>query len=76
MNIEMELVTNSPTVVVVLWFALHMLDTHNSIDFEYELIHRAIGLSSLGVVLRDIPERGRSSTIPVACKRYIRRSIT
>ena len=62
-------------VVVVLWFAIHMLDTQNSIDFEYELAHRAIILSSLGVVLRGIPERGRSSTIPVACKRCIKRSI-
>ena len=47
------------TVVVVLWVALHILDPHNSIDFEYELTHRAIILSSLGVALRVMPERGR-----------------
>ena len=46
------------TVVVVLWVALHIVDPHNSIDFEYELTHRVSSLSSLGVVLRVMPERG------------------
>ena len=45
-------------VVVVLWVALHILDPHNSVDFEYELIYWASSLSSLGVVLRVMPERG------------------
>ena len=36
----------------------------------------AIILSSLGVVLRGIPDRGFSSTFPVACKCCRRRSIT
>jgi hypothetical protein len=45
--------------VVVLWVALHILDPHNSIDFEYELTHRVSSLSSLGVVLRVMPDRGR-----------------
>ena len=47
------------TVVVVLWVVLHILDPQNSIDFEYELTHRAIRLSSLGVVVRVMPGRGR-----------------
>ena len=47
------------TVVVVLCVALHILDSHNSVDFEYKLIYWASSLSSLGVVLRVMPERGR-----------------
>ena len=36
----------------------------------------AIRLSSLCVVLRGLPDRGPSSTIPFACKRFIRPSVT
>ena len=42
---------------------------------SFLLAHRNISLSFLGVVLRGLPDRGRSSTIPVSYKRCIRRSI-
>ena len=40
------------------------------------IAHRNIRLSSLRLVLWGLPDRGRSSTIPVASKLCIRRSIT
>jgi len=43
---------------------------------RFLLAHWAISISSLGVVLLDMSDLGRSSTIPVTCKRCIRRSIT
>jgi hypothetical protein len=41
-----------------------------------QLNRRRFSLSSLGVVLCGLLDRRRSSTIPVACKRCIRRSFT
>jgi hypothetical protein len=43
---------------------------------RFMLAYRAISLSSLGVVLRDVPDRRRSPIIPVAGKRSTRRPIT
>ena len=43
---------------------------------RFFLAHRAISLSSIGVVFRRVLYRGCSSTIPVASKRCIRWSIT
>jgi hypothetical protein len=42
---------------------------------RFILAYRAISLSSLGVVLRDVPDRRRSPIIPVVGKRSTRRPI-
>jgi hypothetical protein len=49
------------------------LDNKNIKIYKKKLIcaHRIISLSSIDIVLRGLPDRGRSSTIPVACKRSI-----
>ena len=43
---------------------------------RFILAYRAISLSSVGVVLWDVPDRRGSPIIPVAGKRYTRRPIT
>jgi hypothetical protein len=79
------------TFAAVLWVALcrccswsHLLTVltdpwppiFNASRIWFLLEHQAISLSFLGVALRCLPDHGRSSSIPVACKRCTRRSIT
>jgi hypothetical protein len=49
---------------------------NTALQKRFLLAHPAINLSSLGVVLWGLPNLGHSPTIPVACKRCIRRSST
>lgn len=79
------------TFAAILWFTfMQVLLIEPSVDSPYRsmtpniqcrsntifLEHQTISLSFLGVALQSLPDHVHSSSIPVACKCCIRRSIT